>query len=70
MNRWFPELVCLDFDLTCTTRLLFYDLLAEKRLANQIIATLSKAMDSGGGESKPKLTRQHPNIDESAADYW
>lgn len=37
MDRY-GETIALDFDLTCTTRLLFYDLEKEKREAKRMAA--------------------------------
>lgn len=38
MDEIFGETLALDFDLTCTTRLLFYDAEKEKREANRMAA--------------------------------
>lgn len=45
LYRWAPETLCLDFDLCCATRLLFYDAAKEERLAAMLgMGQINKAM--------------------------
>lgn len=60
LDRWCPETLCLDFDLCCTTRLLFYDLNKDKTMYEALgVGTLNKTMGasipSGCDVGKGKL---------------
>jgi hypothetical protein len=58
MTRLYPETVCLDFDLACSTRLFFYDLELEKRrLEAAGGAMLGKAL--GGSDAKSNHSVEH-----------